>query len=81
MSSNYPAGSMKGSGIYSEDVTLEVECGECGNTWEEDFQTDDWGDVSQEVKCKCGYSWTFESEKGEDDPYQPDTLEELWGEK
>lgn len=79
MSSNYPAGSMKGSGIDAEEVTLEVECGECGNAWEEDFTTDDWGNVSQEVKCKCGYSWTFESEKGEDDPYAPDTLEELYG--
>jgi hypothetical protein len=74
-------GSMKGSGIYSEDVTLEVECGECGKSWEEDFMTDDWGNVSSEVKCECGNAWTFEKEQGEiGDPNAPDTLEELWGE-
>jgi hypothetical protein len=28
---------MKGSGIYSEDVTREVECGECSKAWE--FET------------------------------------------
>jgi hypothetical protein len=74
-------GSMKGSGIDSVDVTLEVEC-ECGKTWEEDFMTDDWGNVSSEVKCECGKAWTFEKEQEEIEasPYEPDTLEEMWGE-
>ncbi len=81
MSSNYPEGSMKGSGIDSVDVTLEIECEECGKAWEEDFQTDDWGNISQEVKCECGYDWTFEKEQEEiGSAYEPDTLEEMWGE-
>jgi len=42
-------GSMKGSGIDSVDVTLEVECEECGKAWEEDFSTDDWGNVSSDT--------------------------------
>ncbi len=75
-------GSMKGSGIYSEDITLEVECEECGKAWEEDFMTDDWGNVEADVKCECGHEWTFSKEKEEiGDAYEPDTLEELWGEK
>lgn len=74
-------GSMKGSGIYSEDVTLEVECEGCGKTWEEDFSTDDWGNVQSEVKCVCGNEWTFNKEKEEvyGNPYEPDTLEEMYG--
>jgi len=45
------------------------------------FMTDDWGNVSSEVKCECGHAWTYEREKEEmGDPYEPDTLEELWGE-
>jgi len=41
--------------------------------------TDDWGNVSSEVKCECGNSWTFEREQEEiSDPYEPDTLEEMW---
>ena len=37
-------GSMKGSGIYSEDVTLEVECGECGNAWTFEKEQQEMGD-------------------------------------
>lgn len=68
-------GSMKGSGIYSEDVTLEVECEECGKAWEEDFSTDDWGRVEADVKCECGNEWTFSKEEI-GDPYEPDRLED-----
>ena len=72
-------GSMKGSGIYAEDVTLEVECGECGKSWEEDFQTDDWGSVQQEITCECGNFFTFNKEQEEmGDSNAPDTLEELY---
>lgn len=71
-------GSMKGSGIYSEEVTLVVDC-ECGKAWEEDFVTDDWGRVSAEVKCSCGNEWTFTADKYDEDsdPYAPDRLEEM----
>ena len=71
-------GSMMGSGIYSEEVTLEVVCNErcgdcteqgkdCAAYWNEDFSTDDWGNISQEVTCKsCGHSFTFSREKDYD---------------
>lgn len=48
---NYPEGSMRGSGIYSVDVTITVTCPECENEWDDDFQTDDWGNVDQDVTC------------------------------
>jgi hypothetical protein len=77
MSSWYPEGSMKGSGIYSEDITLEVECEECSKTWEEDFSTDDWGNVEADIKCECGHTWTFSKEQEEiGDPHAPDRLED-----
>lgn len=79
MSSNYPAGSMRGSGIYSEDVTLEVDCEECEKSWKEDFQTDDWGSVEADIKCECGNEFTFKWEKYDDeDPYAPDRLEDYY---
>ncbi len=66
------AGSMMGSGIYSEEVTLEVVCAEyggcdcdvettkCKGVWEEDFHTDDWGRINQEITCpQCKHSFTF----------------------
>lgn len=61
---NYPAGSMMGSGIYSQEITLEVEC-ECGNLWEQDFMSDDWGNVEDDVicpKCKEKFSFSYERE-------------------
>jgi hypothetical protein len=61
--SNYPAGSMMGSGIYSVEVTYEVEC-ECGNIWEQDFMTDDWGNVEDDVTCiKCNEKFSFSRER------------------
>lgn len=81
MSGNYPEGSMKGSGIYSEDITLEVECEECGKAWEEDFQTDDWGNVDKKIICECGQEFEFSQTEVEiGSAGEPDTLEELWGE-
>jgi hypothetical protein len=80
MSGYYPEGSMKGSGIYSEDITTEVECAECGKTWEEDFQTDDWGNVDAEIVCECGQDFTFTLRQEEvTGAGEPDTLEELYG--
>ena len=72
-------GSMKGSGIYATDHTLEVECEECGKAWEEDFVADDWGQIEADVKCECGNEFTFSWDKNEqDDPYAPDRLEDYW---
>jgi len=65
------AGSMMGSGIYSEEITLEVVCKEscsdctetykvCEAYWDEDFYTDDWGNIDQKVTCKlCNHSYTI----------------------
>lgn len=57
MSSNYPEGSMRGSGIYSQEVSYdEFECGneDCGKTNPEgETATDDWGRYT--IVCEfCG---------------------------
>jgi hypothetical protein len=69
-----PGFSMMGSGIYSTTVTSEIVCKErcedcdqegktCEAVWEEDFETDDWGNVEQTVTCKvCGHSYTHKEE-------------------
>jgi hypothetical protein len=68
-------GSMMGSGIYSETVTLEIVCAErgcddceldreCKAVWEQDFETDDWGNVDQSVKCpECGHEYNVTRER------------------
>ena len=44
MSSHYPAGSMRGSGIYSADFTMDVSCqDECKWFGVGDVQVNDWG--------------------------------------
>ena len=68
-----PGFSMMGSGIYSTTATHEMVCAEqcwdCGDNvctavWEEDFETDDWGNIDQPVECKqCGHSFTFRRER------------------
>lgn len=69
MSSNYPEGSMRGSGIYSVDVTLRVECEHCAYDWDEDFATDDWGNVGADVVCpECKETFWFEAEQDEPEP-------------
>lgn len=61
--------SMKGSGIYSEDISLAVECPECNYDWEQDFITDDYGNVEDTVKCpSCDHGFTFTYDK-EDSEY------------
>ena len=63
--------SMMGSGIYSETITREIvcnercsECTDCKAVWEEDFETDDRGNVDQDVTCKsCGHSYGFTEER------------------
>jgi hypothetical protein len=41
--SNYPEGSMRGSGIYAEDWSGIFYCSDCDDEYELDGQTDDWG--------------------------------------
>lgn len=66
---------MRGSGIYSETVTREIVCKErcsdcdeagrtCESYWDEDLQTDDWGNIEQQVTCKtCRHSYTYNEER------------------
>jgi hypothetical protein len=43
MSSNYPEGSMRGSGIYAEDYSGIFYCDNCEDEFVLEGQTDDWG--------------------------------------
>jgi hypothetical protein len=75
MSSNYPEGSMRGSGIYSSDVSYdEFDCeneecekpNEAGNT-----STDDWGRYI--IECEfCGATYRESSLSEDKDDYYAD---------
>jgi hypothetical protein len=66
--------SMIGSGIYSTTETREIVCVEmcwdcidinkkCDAVFNIDFETDDRGNIEQEVNCKkCKHSYTFKEE-------------------
>ena len=66
------SGSMMGSGIYCQEVTLEVVCHEdgcddctdiCQGRWSADFVTDDWGIVNDKVTCPvCKHTYRFRRE-------------------
>lgn len=69
-----PGFSMMGSGIYSQTITREIVCKErceecpedkpCENYWDQDFETDDWGNVDEKVTCKtCGHDYTYSEER------------------
>jgi hypothetical protein len=61
-------GTMMGSGIYSEEVTLGVECHneECGHYWDADVATDDWGNIDYAVTCpECLHEFRFVKEAEE----------------
>lgn len=70
-----PGFSMMGSGIYSETITREIVCVErcwdcidlnktCDAVFDVDFETDDWGNVDQEVTCKtCGHEYSYVEER------------------
>jgi hypothetical protein len=67
MSSNYPEGSMRGSGIYSQEVQYDkFLCDGCDKENPEgDTATDDWGNYS--IECEfCGHTQT-ESSISEDE--------------
>ncbi len=75
MSSNYPDGSMRGSGIYAEEVSYdEFECEneECGKTNQaNDTATDDWGNY--EIRCEfCGSLYKSSSLADDRDDYYAD---------
>ena len=73
--SNYPAGSMMGSGIYSIEVEFEeftCENDECGKENEAgETVTDDWGNYT--VECEfCGKVYMESSIKQDRDDYYAD---------
>jgi hypothetical protein len=75
MSSNYPEGSMRGSGIYAQEVSYdEFDCEnkECGETNSADTATtDDWGNYS--VECKsCGVAYKESNLTDDKDDYYAD---------
>jgi len=75
MSSNYPDGSMMGSGIYASEVSYEeFECEneECGKTNEAgETSTDDWGNYS--IECEfCGANYLESSLSDDRDDYYAD---------
>lgn len=75
MSSNYPEGSMRGSGIYAQEVSYDefvCENEECGKTNSADVATtDDWGNYS--VECEfCGVTYRESSLADDRDDYYAD---------
>ena len=54
MSSNYPEGSMRGSGIYAEDWSGVFYCSDCDDEYSLDGQTDDWGHQAFADCPDCG---------------------------
>ena len=68
-----PGFSMMGSGIYSQTITREVVCKErcldclgnkCEAIWEEDFETNDWCNVDQDVVCaQCTHTINYREER------------------
>lgn len=64
--SNYPEGSMRGSGIYSEEVSYDsFDCDSCGETnGDGEVSTDDWGHYV--IECEFCSSTYRESSIGED---------------
>ena len=54
MSSNYPAGSMRGSGIYSDDYTGVFFCSTCEADFDCEGSTDDWQTTAYADCPNCG---------------------------
>jgi hypothetical protein len=67
MSSYYPEGSMRGSGIDSYEISRDLDCYNCGNVMENVTVTvDDWGNIDFETECvSCGETIYYERVKGE----------------
>ncbi len=75
MSSNYPEGSMRGSGIYAQEVSYDefvCENEDCGKTNEAGQTiTNDWGDYS--IECEvCGSLYKSSSLDQDRDDYFAD---------
>jgi len=66
--------SMMGSGIYAEEVDVEIVCKEycsdcnndqiCEAVFTVNLMTDDWGNIDQSVKCeKCNHNIRYRQER------------------
>jgi hypothetical protein len=63
-----------GSGTLGYTASREIVCSEkcssceddkktCDAVWEEDFETDDYGNIEADVECKtCKHTYTFREE-------------------
>ena len=79
MSDNYPDGSMRGSGIYSQEVSYdEFDCEneECGKTNPAgETSTDDWGNYA--IECEfCSATYTESSISQDREDYEADRYDE-----
>lgn len=58
---------MRGSGIFTELISLYVSCPHCDTGWADDFVTDDWGRVEETILCfNCNETFEVYSSKEED---------------
>lgn len=78
MSSNYPEGSMRGSGIYSEDYTGIFYCSNCEDEYTLDGQTDDFGDKAYADCPDCGSS--IEKDLSDEGGVDEDAMYDNWKE-
>jgi transcription elongation factor Elf1 len=71
MSSNYPEGSMMGSGIYSEEFEEDKDCPTCEKEVCVLFSTNDWQTQASGQCPDCGYEFEMEisNEPDPDDAY------------
>lgn len=67
---------MRGSGIYAEDWSGEMDCDTCEKTFEVDGQTNDWGDTAYATCPECGGE--LSKDISEDNEPDPDAMYEAW---
>lgn len=81
MSSNYPPGSMRGSGIFSSDTDEVRFCrGECDDERDGTLYTNDWGHTTWECS-ECGWEEDVEDEGEDPDDAKDRTLDLQWEEE
>jgi hypothetical protein len=76
MSSNYPEGSMRGSGIYAEDYSGIFYCDNCEDEFVLDGQTDDWGHNASAECPDCGA--ILNKEIADEGGYDEDAAYDQW---
>jgi hypothetical protein len=71
MSSNYPEGSMFGSGIYSQEITITMICSNCEYEGEVELMTNDAQTEASGNCSECEHELNKELDE-EDFGYDPD---------